>query len=358
MRQEMDRLMGRMQPRANIAPQVGGVSRNFGGPDRMSVNNLGDLYVIKAYLPDVDAADVSVRVDKPTADNLCEARAKQQKPATRRRCESDGAPADRLLNQFTLPEAVDGARITKTFKDTCYRYYSEDLDAPARAVIPIHSRKRPQLARDTRPRTAPHSSTTASAIHSAQALAHWRIYAAPKKRERGAAPDRTRRPATCFQYYFWPGDVGLIRLELLLRALCLFRVLHFLRGLFNQSLLLLQLRTLQVVRYNLQQRLDAVVLIDRVVKLLLIHQPVAVFNSVGGQIKHCFDDLADAVRVLLARVRRLELLGKLVAHLLEHRNRPLILRDRLANCWSTSLCSACFTTDSAAESVRIASSRR
>ena len=116
MRQEMDRLMGRMQPRANIAPQVGGVSRNFGGPGQMSVNNLGDSYVIKAYLPDVDAADVSVRVENQRL-TIC---VKQEQSSEN--LQSGGAAGQMrtsgsITNQFTLPEAVDGARITKTFKD-------------------------------------------------------------------------------------------------------------------------------------------------------------------------------------------------------------------------------------------------
>jgi HSP20 family protein len=115
MRQEMDRLMGRAQAQTSVAPQVGGVSRMFGGVPGASIEDMGDSYVVRASLPGVDASDVSVRIENQVLTITVNHNRRDDKQG------GQGFRQQRASRSFkqlvTLPQAVDGAAMKSSFKD-------------------------------------------------------------------------------------------------------------------------------------------------------------------------------------------------------------------------------------------------
>lgn len=115
MRQEMDRLMGRAQTQTNVAPQVGGVSRMFGGGRGATIEDMGDSYVVRASLPGVDASDVSVRVENQVLTIVVNHGRRDNNQG------GQGVRQQRVSGSFrqlvTLPQAVDGAAMKTVFKD-------------------------------------------------------------------------------------------------------------------------------------------------------------------------------------------------------------------------------------------------
>ena len=111
-RDEMDRLMGQARAHGTLAPQVGGVLNQPLQQRQVHVAGDGDAYVVRASLPGVDEADISVHVEKQLL-SIC---VKQD------RAVDGGASANQRMSgqcthRVTLPEAVDGAAMRSTFRD-------------------------------------------------------------------------------------------------------------------------------------------------------------------------------------------------------------------------------------------------